>query len=118
MKLFQFHPTGHRQITEYGSQGAAVHHLVRRYRDAHIVCIELQPGGFLGRHAASGDQLFLVIAGSGEVSGDDDRRLPVDAGTAVLWRSGEFHETRAGPNGLTALVIEGTLDDQPIPIEG
>lgn len=118
MKLFQFHPTGDRQITQYGSQGAAENHLVRRYRDAHIVCIELQPGGTLGRHAASGDQLFLIIAGGGQVSGDDGQWFPVDAGTAVLWRSGEIHETRAGPEGLTALVIEGKLDGQPLPLGG
>jgi quercetin dioxygenase-like cupin family protein len=114
MKLFRYIPSGDVLITTYGSHGAIINHLARHYRDAHVVCIALEAGGVLARHAASGDQLFMVIAGHGEVSGDDGRWLPISAGTAAIWRSAEMHETRAGADGLTAIVIEGALEDPSV----
>jgi quercetin dioxygenase-like cupin family protein len=111
MKLYKFLPAGDEPIAAYGSRGAAVRRLACRYRDAHVVCIALEPGGVLARHAASGDQLFMTISGYGEVGGDDGHLRRIAAGTAALWRSGEMHETRAGPDGLTAIVVEGTLED-------
>ncbi len=112
MQLIPFHSSdsilGNR-ITQFQSHGAFGQHLLRGYRDASVACITLEPGGLLGRHQAVGDQLFLVISGNGIASGGDGQFQPIQSGTAALWRSGEEHETRAGPGGLVALVIEGTL---------
>ncbi len=78
--------------------------------DAHAVVIEIEPGGVVGRHPAVVPQLFVVVSGSGWVSGSDGEREPVEAGGAVLWEQGEEHES-GSEEGMTALVIEaGSLD--------
>ena len=65
------------------------------------------PGGRLLRHPA-GDfpQVFAVLEGSGEVSGEDGVVEPIAAGEAVFWHNGEEHEATSVA-GLTALIIEG-----------
>jgi mannose-6-phosphate isomerase-like protein (cupin superfamily) len=73
--------------------------------DAHVLCLRLDAGGTLGRHPASVDQLFVVVEGEGWASGADGERLPVAAGTARYWATGEEHES-GSENGLTAIVVQ------------
>jgi quercetin dioxygenase-like cupin family protein len=67
--------------------------------------IEIAPGGIVGRHPAVVPQLFVVVRGSGWVSGADGEREPVEAGDAVLWEQGEEHES-GSDTGMTAIVLE------------
>ena len=67
--------------------------------------IEIAPGGVVARHPAVGAQLFVVVSGSGWVSGGDGEREPIEAGEAVLWEPGEEHES-GSDEGMTALVVE------------
>jgi quercetin dioxygenase-like cupin family protein len=108
MKIFQFNAHPSRAIIEYGSQNAVVAHLVRRSDQVSVVCIRLEADGVLGYHQATGDQLFLVIEGVGWVRAESTDRIPVTAGQAAFWHSGEWHETTT-ETGLTAIVIEGKL---------
>lgn len=105
MESFQFDKEQGGAIGAYGSAGATVVHLLREAA-VSVVTIYLEPGGVLGRHEAAADQLFLVVAGSGQATTGDER-VEVAPGTAVFWRKGEVHETRAGEEGLTAVVVEG-----------
>jgi quercetin dioxygenase-like cupin family protein len=73
--------------------------------DAHVVVIEVGPGGVVARHPAVGAQLFAVVRGSGWVSGDDGERESIDAGEAVLWEPGEEHES-GSEGGMTILIVE------------
>ena len=66
--------------------------------------IEIEPGGVVGRHPAGVAQLFVVVEGSGWVSGGGGRE-PIAAGEAVLWDEGEEHES-GSEDGMTALVLE------------
>jgi quercetin dioxygenase-like cupin family protein len=50
-------------------------------------------------------QLFVVVRGSGWVSGRDGQREAISAGEAVLWEPGEEHES-GSDEGMTALVLE------------
>ena len=94
-----------RAIEAHGSVGATVVHLLRQ-TIASVVTIYLEPGGVVGRHPAAADQLLLVVAGGGRtVAGGAS--CPLSPGTAVFWRQGEAHETRAGEEGLAAVVVEG-----------
>jgi quercetin dioxygenase-like cupin family protein len=93
---------GGRQIGEFGSAEASV---VGVTRDGHVVVISIGPGGLVGRHPAGADQLFLVVSGSGWVSGPDGQRVALRAGEAVVWSAGEEHES-GSDEGLTALVVE------------
>jgi quercetin dioxygenase-like cupin family protein len=93
---------GEREVTASGSVSARVRRLAG---DAHVVLIEVAPGGVVGRHPAVGDQLFAVVSGSGWVSGAGDERESIRAGEAVLWEPGEEHES-GSDEGMTVLVVE------------
>ena len=93
---------GEREVTAPGSVGARVRRLAPQ---AHVVVIEVGPGGRVARHPAVGEQLFAVVGGSGWVSGADGAREPIEAGEAVLWEPGEDHES-GSDSGMTVLVVE------------
>jgi quercetin dioxygenase-like cupin family protein len=93
---------GEREVTASGSVSARVRRLAG---DAHVVVIEVGPGGVVGRHPAGMAQLFTVVSGSGWVSGADGEREPIRAGEAVLWQPGEEHES-GSDDGMTVLVVE------------
>jgi quercetin dioxygenase-like cupin family protein len=89
-------------VTAPGSANARVRRLAA---EAHAVVIEIGPGGVVGQHPAVVAQLFVVVRGSGWVSGRDGEREPVSAGEAVLWEQGEEHES-GSDEGMSALVLE------------
>ncbi|MDZ5471504.1 cupin [Bacillus sp. 31A1R] len=72
----------------------------------HIGCMHLGEDGLVGRHDATSNQLFLVIEGEGWVSGPDHIKLPIKAGQAAFWVTGENHESGT-ENMMKAVVIEG-----------
>ena len=59
---------GEREVTAPGSVSARVRRLAA---ETHAVVIEIAPGGVVGRHPAVVPQLFVVVSGSGWVSGAD-----------------------------------------------
>ena len=93
---------GEREVTAPGSESARVRRLAR---EAHVVVIEVGPDGVVGRHPAVVAQLFVVVRGSGWVSGADGEREAIRAGEAVLWEPGEEHES-GSDEGMTAVVVE------------
>jgi hypothetical protein len=93
---------GERAVTAPGSVSALVRRLAT---EAHTVVIEIGAGGVVARHPAVVPQLFVVVRGSGWVSGADGTREPIGAGEAVLWEQGEEHES-GSDEGMTALVVE------------
>ena len=106
LKLYRFDASLARPIEQYGSLGAGIVPLLKTNEALTVVCIRLDANGVLGRHPAIHNQLFLVVDGAGEVSGEDMYSHPISAGQAAFWRAGEMHETRTR-HGLTAIVIEG-----------
>jgi len=93
---------GGRQIREFDSADASV---VGVTTSGHVVVISIEPGGLVGRHPAGAEQLFLVVSGSGWVTGPDGRRVALGAGEAAVWSAGEEHESGSA-EGMTALVVE------------
>lgn len=98
-----------RPVDRFESRGAAVEYLLAAGR-SQLVSVELAPFGVLGRHEAEANQVLVVVEGAGTVSGGDGVDVPIEAGTAASWSAGETHETRAGDEGLWALVLEGDFD--------
>jgi quercetin dioxygenase-like cupin family protein len=98
----------HRPVEAHGSRGFSVG-AFGISADAHLVAVNLAPGGTIGRHPAGGRQLLVVLSGEAEVAGAEGvvRRLTV--GSAAVWEPGEVHETRS-PGGMTAMIVEGDLD--------
>ncbi|MDX1613090.1 MAG: hypothetical protein R3300_02200 [Candidatus Promineifilaceae bacterium] len=105
MDSFSFGKERGRAISAYGSAGAMVVHLLRQ-TVASVVTIYLEPSGLLGRHPAAADQLLLVVAGGGWATASG-ASYELSPSTAVFWSEGEEHETRAGEEGLVAVVVEG-----------
>jgi quercetin dioxygenase-like cupin family protein len=107
MRVIESEKLRTRAIDEHGSRGALVTHLASRRGSWSVVQMRLEPGGVLGMHPAAQDQLFFIVSGGGVVREASSEPVPLGAGSAVLLSSGEAHETRAGPEGLVAMVIEG-----------
>ncbi|MDH6120090.1 hypothetical protein [Kitasatospora sp. GAS204B] len=93
-------------IARFSSTGAYATRLAVGTGSYHLTCLSIGPGGTIGTHPAPVEQLFLVIAGEGWISGPDAVRLPISAGTAVLWSAGEEH-TSGTDTHLTVLALEG-----------
>jgi quercetin dioxygenase-like cupin family protein len=110
MRLFAI-PT--RTIDAFGSSGVLMDFLppLTDAATASVNVAHVAAGGTLGRHPAVRRQVFAVVAGTGEVQVDDEPRVPVAAGTLVVWEPGETHQTWATTD-LTAVVVEtsGALD--------
>ncbi|KQZ70303.1 cupin domain-containing protein [Nocardioides sp. Root151] len=77
--------------------------------DAHLVVVQLAPGGVIGRHPALGRQLLVVMEGNATVSGYDGVVQHLGPGQAAVWEAGEQHETRTTA-GLLGFVVEGDVD--------
>jgi hypothetical protein len=105
MRRYRFDRQTAQARTDFGSRGLYLTRLAAA-SGLSVVCIYLEAGGMLARHAAAENQLFCVVNGAGEVSGDTGVFLPVQAGLAAFWERGEYHETRSD-TGLTAFVLEG-----------
>lgn len=113
MKLFTFDPKLGRGITGFGSAKAHISRIAQTDRQVSMVCILLEPGGILGMHPATQNQLFVVVSGEGWIRSGDSARVSIQAFQAAFWEAGENHETSTD-SGLTAIVIEGQ-DLQPHP---
>ena len=98
MKVLRRDELPGRPLTEFGGVGYI------RFVSDSVVRIELPPGGRIGMHPAVDEQLFIVVAGEGEVHSGPDA-VHVVAGDAVRWSCGEEHETTT-ETGLVAFVIE------------
>ncbi|GEM_PF-205856 len=117
MRLVRFDSEVSRKITEFGSVGLTLAPLARFDGSGHIICMRLEPDGFIGYHEAAGPQLFIVVEGEGWAQGGptsdaessegrDDARQMIGAGMAALWEAGEWHAAGTA-TGMTAIVIDG-----------
>lgn len=64
MDIFRF-DRDERLISAFGSIGLHATRIASGNDGVTVTCLAVQPGGTIGSHPATGDQLFLVIAGSG-----------------------------------------------------
>jgi quercetin dioxygenase-like cupin family protein len=106
MEIFRFDRDEH-LVGAHGSIGLHASRIASGDGGVTLTCLALRPGGTIGTHPTTGDQLFLVIEGSGWVAGADGIRHPVEAGQGAHWAAGEVH-TSGTETGLTALAVEGS----------
>ncbi|MGO1316730.1 MAG: cupin domain-containing protein [Cellulomonadaceae bacterium] len=95
-----------------GAPGVAMAMLAPGDASEHVRvdCAVLEPGACLPRHPAGREQVFYVVAGSGQVAGDDDVRHDVGPGTAVTWSPGENHTSWAVTR-MTVVIVQRTPGD-------
>jgi quercetin dioxygenase-like cupin family protein len=106
MQLVEF-AAGHEPITLYQSQGAFALPLADGRGEGHVYCVRFAPGGAIGPHEATFGQLFLVVAGSGWVSGGDGVARPLGAGQGAMIERGEVH-AKGSDVGMTAIMVQLT----------
>ena len=106
MQTFDFGPGVGKRVDQYGSD-FVISRLIHS-DTVHVGCMRLGPGGSVGYHQASGQQLFAVVEGQGWVLGEDGGRVPIKAGEAAFWKRGEYHGAQTDV-GMVAIVIEGDV---------
>jgi quercetin dioxygenase-like cupin family protein len=116
MRLFRFDAAVGRPIDQFGSTQLMLSPIARTTGQVQIGCMHIGPDGVVGFHQADPAQLFLVVAGEGWVRSENPEPVPIQAGQAAFWESGEWHESGSHTD-MTAIVIESeNLDpDQYMP---
>ena len=108
MRLFSL-PGG--PVEAFSSVGVLMQHLppVTGADTTSVHVARVSAGGSVGRHRAVRRQAFAVVSGSGTVQVDDGPPVPIEAGTLVVWETGELHQTWATTD-LLAVVVETSGD--------
>ncbi|HDX9639143.1 TPA: cupin domain-containing protein [Bacillus mobilis] len=104
MKIFDFSEKVGKHISAFQSD-FIMSKILNHKGIVHIGAMHLQENGIIGYHEAVVSQLLLIVDGEGYVCGADKEKVKVEAGQAVFWEKGEFHETST-EKGLMAMVIE------------
>ncbi|WP_242254095.1 cupin [Bacillus cereus group sp. BfR-BA-01379] len=104
MKIFDCSEEVGKQITAFQSN-FIMSKILNHKGNVHIGAMHLQKNGIIGYHEAVVSQLLLIVGGEGYVCGADKEKVKVEAGQAVFWEKGEFHETRT-EKGLMGIVME------------
>lgn len=107
MHLLDFAPGRETLISVYESHGASALPLGEGRGEGRVYCIRIDPGGAIGPHEAAFGQLFLVVAGSGWVSGGDGVPRPLGVGSGAFISRGEVH-AKGSDTGLTAIMVHLT----------
>lgn len=105
MRLITINPASGTQIREHESQDAIIQRLAHLNQEAYLQWISIQPGGRIGRHSATSDQLFLVVQGEGWVEGDNQQPERIFSGQAAFWNAGELHQATS-EFGMDVIVVE------------
>jgi quercetin dioxygenase-like cupin family protein len=104
MEFYRFGQEVGKQISKFNSD-FIMSRIIQTEQAAHIGCMHLEANGVIGYHQAVTPQLLLILVGEGTVRDEQDEYVAVQAGDAVFWNKGEWHETKTA-TGLTAIVIE------------
>lgn len=114
MRIFRFDEEVSRQISDFGSR-LKLSPLIAEGSSALVQVMHLPSGGRIGRQQTTEQQLFVVVSGSGWVSGAEGRRRNLGVGYAALWETGEDHET-GSEAGLMAICVTGNFDVSALPV--
>ncbi|AZJ20249.1 cupin [Bacillus wiedmannii] len=112
MKIFDFSEKVGKKISAFQSN-FIMSKILNHKGNVHIGAMHLRENGIIGYHEAVVSQLLLIVDGEGYVCGADKENVKVEAGQAVFWEKGEFHETIT-EKGLLAIVIEPEELEQAI----
>lgn len=112
MKIFDFSEKVGKKISAFQSN-FIMSKILNHKGNVHIGAMHLRENGIIRYHEAVVSQLLLIVDGEGYVCGGDKENVKVEAGQAVFWEKGEFHETIT-EKGLLAIVIESEELEQAI----
>ncbi|MCM3163535.1 cupin [Metabacillus litoralis] len=104
MEIYSFKKSVGKRINQFHSD-FIMSRVINTLKPAHIGCMYLEENGVIGFHQAVIPQLLIIVNGRGSVRANNEEYIEVQAGEAVFWTKGEWHETKS-ETGLTAIVIE------------
>ncbi len=105
MKIYRFDRGTKKTINEDGNRNVALSPVAEEIAGAFVGVLYVEPMGVLGYHQALSDQIFMVVQGTGWVTGPDRKRTTIEAGQAAFWQDGEWHES-GSDQGMTVVVVE------------
>ncbi len=105
MKIYKFSKEHSKKVEKYQSHLATYVKMARTNEAATIGYMYIEGEGTIGHHQAPISQLFIVVEGEGWVTGENQKRISIKRGEAVLWEKGEWH-TSGSETGMTAIVIQ------------
>jgi len=89
MQIFRFDRDVSRDINDYGSSFRMSRLLLARAGEVRVDCMYLAPNDLVAYHRAGLPQLFCVTEGVGWVQGTGPEKVPIGAGRAAFWTSGD-----------------------------
>jgi mannose-6-phosphate isomerase-like protein (cupin superfamily) len=92
-----------REITDFSSQGFTHSRVARGEKTWQVSLATLD--GVIGGHEAASRQLLVVLSGRVVCATAEDH-AELEAGEAVEWQNGEWHETRS-VEPARLLIVEG-----------
>lgn len=104
MEFYSFSKENGKKIAHFNSD-FIMSRIIQTDKTTQIGCMHLEKNGIVGYHQAVTPQLMLVLNGEGYVRNEIEEYYKVQAGNAIFWGKGEWHETKTD-KGLTAIVIE------------
>ncbi|RDZ13366.1 cupin [Priestia megaterium] len=105
MKIYRFSKEKGKKVERYQSHLATYVKMTQTTKAATIGYMYIDGEGTVGHHPAPIPQLFIVVEGEGWVTGENQKRVSIKNGEAVLWEKGEWH-TSGSEKGMTAIVIQ------------
>ena len=105
MRVIEFSRDYAQPIELFGSVAASSVRVGDGRGEAHVYCVYFEPGGSIGEHPTGFGQLFLVMEGSGWVTGADGSRVALTAGQGAFFENGERH-SKGSESGMTALMVQ------------
>ena len=112
MRIVDFSASHAQPIETYESVAASAVRLGDGEGEAHVYGVHVEAGGRIGEHPIGFGQLFLVVTGSGWVSGADGRRVAVAAGQGAYFEKGERH-AKGSETGMTAVMVQVSRVQHP-----
>lgn len=105
MELIDFSRTKADPIERFESASASRVVIGGTRNGSRVYCLYFGPDGIIGAHPTGFCQFFLVVEGSGWVSGADGNRIALTAGEGVRLEKGEMH-SKGSDTGMTAIMIQ------------
>ncbi|MDC7769079.1 cupin domain-containing protein [Priestia megaterium] len=105
MKIYKFSKEHGKKVERYQSHLATYVKMIQTNEAATIGYMYIDGEGTVGHHQTPISQLFIVVDGEGWVTGEDQKRISIKSGEAVLWEKGEWH-TSGSETGMAAIVIQ------------
>lgn len=104
MKIIRLEELEGKSLTQYDSK-MVMRKILMTEQPVHVGIVDLEISGVIGFHEATVPQVLVVIEGEGIVRTGMDDGERVEAGEAVFWQKGEWHET-ATKYGMRGIIIE------------